>query len=373
MAAFSITSAQPSARLAITRRGRLDFTVTNTAHRDLTARAHVVPEGTAKADWFTIVGPQRDSPPDTTHQFGVQVAVPIEAPPGAYRFRLDVVAVEDPDEYEGEGVWATIDVPPAPEPRRVPIWAIVLAAVLLVAIAVAIYVLFIRQPPKANLEVSATIQAFGSIPVGQGSPGSVVTIKNSGGADARVSAVLVGANAADFKVLASTCADQPLAAGATCQLQVGFQPSAQGTRAATLTVKAPNAKAPPALTLTGTGQGTAAAVTFSPPSIVITAPIKAAGVNDVPVATVVTVKNNGGTPVKVTTVKLVDLLGAFQLVSACEGANLSTGQTCQAVVVFTHTAASGFQQPTFSAQLLVVDDAPGNPQTVPISGSRRPA
>jgi hypothetical protein len=376
VAAFSITSAQPTARLAITRRGRLDFTVTNTAHRDLTARAHVVPEGNAQAGWFTIVGPQRDSPPDATHQFGVQVAVPIEAAAGAYRFRLDVVGVEDPDEYEGEGVWATIDVPPAPQPSRLPIWIIAVAAVLLAAILVGVYLRFIRQPPKANLEVSATVQAFGSIPVGQGSPGSVVTIKNGGGADARVTAALVGSDASDFKILASTCAGQPLAAGGTCQLQVGFQPSAQGTRAATLTVKAPNAPTPPALTMTGTGQGTAAAVLFTPPSVYITAPRDSPGLTYAPGATVVTVKNNGGTPFTINTVKLVEndlLAGAFQLVSACDGVTLSGGQTCRVTVVFTHSFVQGGNQDanTFGGQLLVVDDAPGSPQTVPIKGTRR--
>ena len=368
MAAFSITSAQPSARLPVARRGRLDFTVTNTAHRELTARAHVVPEGSAQAGWFTIVGPQRDSPPDGTHQFGVEVAVPIEAPAGAYRFRLDVVGVEDPDEYEGEGVWATIDVPPAPQPSRLPIWIIAIAAVLLVAILVGVYLRFIRQPPRANLEMSATVQAFGSIPVGQGSPGSVVTIKNTGGADARVTPTLLGSGAADFKVLATTCAGQPLPAGGTCQIQIGFQPSAQGTRAATLTVRAPNANSPPALTMTGTGQGTAAAVVLTPPSVVITAPRDSPGLTNVPVATVVTIKNNGGTPFKISTVKLVenDLAAAFQLVSGCEGVALAGGDACQVVVVFNHAAPD-----TFSGQLLVADDAPGSPQSVPIKGSRQ--
>jgi hypothetical protein len=372
MAAFSITSAQPSARLPITRHGRLDFTVTNIAHRELTARAHVVPEGTAKVEWFTIVGPQRDSPPDATHQFGVQVAVPIAAPPGPYRFRLDVVGVEDPDEYEGEGVWATIDVPPAPRPSRVPLWILAAAAVLLVAILVGVYFRFIRQPPRPNLEVSATVQAFGSIPVGQGSPGSVVMIKNTGSADARVSATLVGANAADFKVLASTCAGQALTAGSSCQLQVGFQPSAQGTRAATLVVKAPNAPTPPALTMTGTGQGTSAAVTFSPPTVALTQLPNFFGIGDVPVATVVTIKNNGGTPFTIASVKLVedDLAGAFQLVSGCENVQLAGGQSCQVAIVFSHARGPGSN--TYTGQLQVLDNAlgPASIQTVHLTGNR---
>ncbi|HYW22884.1 MAG TPA: choice-of-anchor D domain-containing protein [Terriglobales bacterium] len=378
MAAFSITSAKPSARLPLARRGRLDFTVTNTAHRDLTARAHVVPEGSAQAGWFTIVGPQRESPTGGTHQFGVEVAVPIEAPAGPYRFRLDVVGVEDPDEYEGEGVWATIEVPPAPQPSRLPIWIVALAALLVVAILVGVYFRFIRQPPRPSLEVSASNQSFNSVPVGQGSTGSVVTIKNTGSADARVTAVMVGQNPSDFKFLASTCAGQPLAAGATCQVQVGFQPSGQGSRSATLVVKAPNAKTPPELTFAGFGQGTAAAVLFKPASVVITVPGDSPGgaktsgateVTQVPGATVVTVTNNGQTPVTIATVKLVEsnpLVTAFSIVSACDGKTLGGQQSCQVVVTFTHAFVKG---PTFSGQLLVVDDAPGGAQTVPITGS----
>jgi hypothetical protein len=381
MAAFSITSAQPSARLPINRRGRLDFTVTNTAHRELTARAHVVPEGGAQEGWFTIVGPQRDSPADATHQFGVEVAVPIQAPPGPYRFRLDVVGVEDPDEYEAEGVWATIDVPLAPQPSRLPIWIVAVAALLVVAIVVVV-VLRVRGPARASLEVSMASQSFPNVPVGQGSPGSLVTIRNSGSADANVSVDLVEKGATDFKVLATTCAGAPLKSGATCQLQVGFLPVAQGSRSAILQVKAPNAPTPPPLTVTGNGQGTAAAVVFSPASVVMTAPRAQPGGTDPPVATVVTIRNNGQTPFTIATVKLVEsnpLAGsAFQLVSACDGATLSGGDTCQVAVVFTHAfvtkAPLGVAQQdanTFSGQLLVVDNAPGTPQSVPISGTRR--
>jgi hypothetical protein len=380
MAAFSITSAQPSARLPLNRRGRLDFTVTNTAHRDLTARAHVVAEGDSKSEWFTIVGPQRDSPRDGTHQFGVEVAVPIQAPAGAYRFRLDVVGVEDPDEYEGEGVWATIDVPLAPQPSRLPIWIVAVAAVLLVAILVGVYFRFVRQPARPSLDVSGTL-SFINIPVGQGSPGSVVTVKNTGGADARVKISVTGQNASDFKLLVSTCGGGPLAAGATCQFQIGFQPSGQGSRTATLVVSAPGARTPPELTMTGTGQGTAAAVVFDPATVAISATRGASGSADPAVATVVTIKNNGGTPFTIGTVKLVEgnpLASAFQLVSGCEGAQLSGGQSCQVAVVFTHQyvksppLGGNIQDAnTFSGQLLVVDNAPGTPQTVPISATRR--
>jgi hypothetical protein len=369
MAAFSITSAQPGAHLPLTRRGRVDFTVTNTSHRELTARAHVVTEGSAQTEWFTIVGPQRDSPPDATHQFGVQVAVPIEAPSGSYRFRLDVVAVEDPDEYEGEGVWATLQVPPAPEPRRIPLWAVIAAAVLLVAILVGVYFKFIRQPPRANLEANVTQgqQGFGSIPVGQGSPGSVVTVKNSGGADATVVAKMQGANPKDFQILANTCDQGPLKPGATCQLQVGFQPTGQGNRTATLVVSASNAPTPAVLTWTGLGQGTAAAVTFTPPAVsLVVPPAVIPGYSTLNVAQVVTIKNNGGTPFTISTVKLLDLAQAFQLVSGCEGRQLNGGDTCDVVVILA-TRNPG----VYNATLVVADNAPGAPQSVPIAGVRR--
>jgi hypothetical protein len=291
----------------------------------------------------------------------VQVAVPIEVPAGTYRFRLDVVGVEDPDEYEGEGLWATVDVPPAPEPRRIPLWLIAVAAVLVIAIAVAVYLLFIRTPPRAKLEVSATLTTFGNVPVGQGSPGSVVTVKNTGGADAKVAAALTGLNPADFKILATTCADVPVKPNATCQLQIGFQPTAQGARAAALTVGAPNAEAPVTLPLSGNGQGAAAAVVFTPASVVL----KALGAD--PPASIVTIKNNGGTPVKIANTKLDDPQNQFKLVSACDGVTLGGGQSCQMVVVYTRTTVSTTQD---SARLLVSDDAPGSPQVVPLSAVR---
>jgi hypothetical protein len=371
MAAFSITSAQPSERLPVTRQGRLNFTVTNTAHRDLTARAHVVPEGSAHGEWFTVVGPQRDSPADATHQFGVQVAVPMAAPAGAYRFRLDVVAVEDPDEFEGEGVWATIDVPPAPKPSRVPLWILAAVVVVLVAVLAGVYLKFIRQPPTPGLDVSATVQGFGSIGVGQGSPGSVVTVKNTGGADAKVTASLVGANAADFKILINQCSGQPLTAGSTCQLQVGFQPTGQGTRVATLVVTAPGAKAPPPLTMTGTGSGSSAAVILTPPSVVVTQGPIIFNAEGVPVASVVTIKNNNGSPLTIKSVTLVELdfAGAFQVVSGCNpDVPLDNGKTCQVAVVFSRPFQPGTSN-VYTASL-TVDDGLSN-VTVPLTGIRR--
>jgi hypothetical protein len=370
MAAFSITSAQPSAHLPVTRQGRLNFTVTNTADRDLTARAHVVTEGSAHEEWFTVVGPQRDSPADATHQFGVEVAVPLEAPAGDYRFRLDVVGVEDPDEFEGEGVWAMIAVPPAPKPSRVPLWILLAAAVLLIAVLVGVYFKFIRQPPRPSLDVSATVQGFGSIGVGQGSPGSVVTIKNTGGADAKVSATLVGTNAADFKILINQCAGQPLTAGSTCQLQVGFQPTGQGTRVANLVVTAPGAKAPQPLSLTGTGSGASVAVILTPASVVLTQ------VKDVPVASVVAIKNNNGSPLTINSVTLneTDLFGAFQLVSGCNKVTLNNGETCQVAVVFAHAFVSGPAPPGVTNNVyhatLGVDDGL-SPASVPVTGIRQ--
>src|SRR5262245_50513830 len=110
MATFTITTAVPTARLDPTRNGQVAYTVTNTAGRDLAARARVVVEGGAEQGWFTLAEPQRQSPVDSTQQFTVRLAVPLAAAPGTYRFRLDVLGVEDPDEDAAEGPWTTLDV-----------------------------------------------------------------------------------------------------------------------------------------------------------------------------------------------------------------------------------------------------------------------
>src|SRR5258708_37487196 len=117
MAGCTIASSGPSVRRDGSRRAQLAMTVTNTAHRNLTARATVRVEQPAPAGRFSVADAQRDSPVDSTQQCTVQVAIPASAAVGTYRFQLNVVGVENPHEFTGAGPWTSVEIPAGRLPR----------------------------------------------------------------------------------------------------------------------------------------------------------------------------------------------------------------------------------------------------------------
>ncbi|HEY4025274.1 MAG TPA: hypothetical protein VGO86_02495, partial [Candidatus Dormibacteraeota bacterium] len=134
MAAFAITTASSSVTLDAGGTAQVPFTVTNTSGQRLHARARVVPEAPAQAQWFTVAGEEQDSPAGATLQFVVQLAVPRQTPTSSSRFRLDVVGVENPDELYGQGPSISLEVRAVAQPRPVPwLWIIVAAAAVVLA------------------------------------------------------------------------------------------------------------------------------------------------------------------------------------------------------------------------------------------------
>jgi hypothetical protein len=352
MATFSITTAIPSARLDPARRGQVPFTVTNTAGRDLAARARVVVEGGAQAGWFTLAEPQRESAKDSTQQFTVQLAVPVAVAPGKYRFRLDVLGVEDPDEDAAEGPWTVVDVPPVVQPRRIPWRWVAVAAAAVVVLAVVVYLVFLRHPSQLGLAASVT--RFGTVQLGQGSQSSVVTVTNNGNRPTNVNAVVRGMNPRDFRIVANSCAvGLQLPAGETCKVLVAFEPVSDGERLAVLDVADGTGASAPQLTLTGTGSS-AIPLAVDPPSVALSS------TSQVPV----TLRNSGGGAVRISSVRLDDPASAFRITSACDGVTLTFGQTCRVTV---QLQAPGSSTSVLQARLLVTDDLSGSPQAVPLA------
>lgn len=77
---------------------------------------------------------------------------------------------------------------------------------------------------------------FGSLSLGDVSPGRQVTVLSTGTLPLTISAVsIAGFHPADFTVT-SSCSPSPLAPMATCSIDVGFSPTATGTRSGTLTL-----------------------------------------------------------------------------------------------------------------------------------------
>lgn len=116
----------------------------------------------------------------------------------------------------------------------------------------------------ASLAIVPTSFTFPTTIVGSTSATTAFTVTNSGGVAAGTTTVLAatigGANAADYRLVSSTCAGT-LAAGASCTVVVSFAPTSSGSRIASLSVAAmPGGTA--AAALNGTAQ-TAAVLTLA--------------------------------------------------------------------------------------------------------------
>ena len=153
---FSITTATSSIILDTNRQGEVSFTVANASGRQLPARAHIVPQGEAQADWFTLAGDsEREFAIAGVQQYTVRIQVPPEAAAGSYLFRLDAVGIRVPDEEFAEGPSVTFVVPEQVVAKRpFPWWLVVVVAavVLLVGIGTAVYLL--TRPPELALTVT---------------------------------------------------------------------------------------------------------------------------------------------------------------------------------------------------------------------------
>lgn len=145
---FDVTAASDSVRLDARGQGEMPFTATNVSGRHLRGRAVLIAEDAASKSWLSLSGDaERDFPIGGVQQFGVKVAVPAGTKPGSYKFRLDVVSVENPDEDYAQGptVAASVTLPPVP-PRPFPWWIPVVAVVVLLVVGgVVAYVLFTNK------------------------------------------------------------------------------------------------------------------------------------------------------------------------------------------------------------------------------------
>jgi hypothetical protein len=89
--------------------------------------------------------------------------------------------------------------------------------------------------------------------VGTTSAARAVTVTNSGATSLTgVGVSITGTNGADFSQT-NTCGIS-LGAGASCTISVTFQPTARGTRTATLAVADSDPTSPQQVSLTGTGR-----------------------------------------------------------------------------------------------------------------------
>jgi hypothetical protein len=181
------------------------------------------------------------------------------------------------------------------------------------------------------------------------------TVSNTGASAVVISSVaLTGANAGDFSQN-NTCGSS-LAAGANCVINVTFTPSQMGSRIASITMTDNTAGSPHSVSLNGVGLTSGPNATLSATSLTFSNQV----VNTTSPAQSITLSNYGTMPLNITNITTSANFGETDTCSS----SLASGASCAVSVTFTPNAAG-----TFSGTLSVLDNAPGSPQTVSLSGT----
>jgi hypothetical protein len=351
---FTVTTASSSVDLDRNRRGSASFSVTNVSGAPLRGRALPFADAPAQAAWFTVAdGAERSFPAGGTERYEVDVAAPATAAPGGYRFRLDVLGTDNPDEVQAHGQWVSfqVPVPPKPQPRRIPwLWIAIAAAVLVVLVAggVTAFVLTHRQ---GTLSPSVSTVGFGTVAVG-GAAATPVTVRNTGPGATAVTATIGGPNAKQFAIADDGCRRAGrLQPNASCVVQVRFAPAAAGTAVGVLQLGADNAAAR-SVSLTGTGG--VPTVSAPPFQLVIVSFDPLLGPNTRGTATVT---NTGTVDLHV---RSVTVQGAMHVTAdTCTGRAVAPRQSC--TITIANIPGIGL----VPGALVITSDAPGPPTTVP--------
>ena len=204
---------------------------------------------------------------------------------------------------------------------------------------------------------------FGSQPTGFASAPTSVHVENDGNAVLEVSAATVGGtDAGAFAVDASDCLDQPALAGAGCDLEVTFAPTALGAAAATLTIESDDPGGDLEVSLSGTGIAPMPEIAIDPSTIDF-GPEKVGAVS--PPETI-TIANDGFAPLQVSSIALAGADATdFDLdPAACPTASIPVGGECEFRVAF-EPLGVGSQQ----AEAVVASNDPGGPAEVSLAGS----
>jgi len=202
------------------------------------------------------------------------------------------------------------------------------------------------------LTLSTNGLAFGNEAVNTTSPSQTVTVTNTGNVPVTISSVTA---VGDFTV--NNNCPSSLNPALTCSVQVTFTPTAKGLRVGVLTITDSTPNSPELVSLIGTGVNPNPELSVNPAGLDFLD--QAVGTTGGPQS--VTVANPGNVSVAIDRVLEG---GDFQVASDNCPAALAPAAQCQLGVQFTPSAA-GARSGTIS----IVDNAPGSPQTVSLSGN----
>jgi hypothetical protein len=220
--------------------------------------------------------------------------------------------------------------------------------------------------PNPGLTISPTSHDFGNLAVGdEGVSQQAFTLESSGMTPVTIGSLHVaGSDAGDFIIVEEDCFSQQLAPQETCEVEVDFEPSAVGTRAATLNIGSDAPGTPTSATLSGTGTANPG-IAVEPGSLDFGSHTVG---GDAVETKLVTVESSGTTTLNLGTATLSGADNSqFVVGGGCDGESLSPETSCQVSVGFLPTAVG-----PKSATLEIPSDAPGSPATVTLSGTATP-
>ncbi len=212
------------------------------------------------------------------------------------------------------------------------------------------------SPHRVSLIGTGRAQTFNLLPstltyasqaVGTNSQAQTVFVTNDTSATISVNSVVVTGDYAQ----ANDC-PQKLVPDAACSIHVVFSPKAAGLRNGTLTLTASTGQY--AVSVSGVAAASAALIT---PSSLVFSPTLLGGAS----AQTVTVVSAGTAPLNLGTPSISGI--GFSYVSNCPKL-LPPGQNCSLTVRFAPAGLGNTQ-----GSLTLVDDAPGSPRTIALSGS----
>ena len=208
---------------------------------------------------------------------------------------------------------------------------------------------------------------FATTTQGTTSTPQTITLTSVGPGTLHISSVLPGgANPGDFQVSNSCSGAYP--AGATCNIGVTFSPLGAGLRSATITINDDAPDSPQSVQLTGTGAAPppgAPIVKLTPASISFGTVTQGTSVS----AQIVTLANSGTGPLHIASLILGGTNSSdFSLANNCTAAAYAVGATCTIGVSIAPIAIG-----PRAALITITDDAPGSPQTIPLSATVNPA
>ncbi len=193
---------------------------------------------------------------------------------------------------------------------------------------------------------------FPSQTVGTSSKPTPIMLVNTGNSGLNITGISLGGKDSSDFTQTNNCGAS-LAAGGTCTVNVTFNPTADGSRVAGISISGTEPGSPQSVELVGTALGPSAslsptALTFASQTVGTTSMVQT-----------VTLSNSGNAPLNITG---ISASGDFAQTNTC-GTSLANGSSCPISVTFSPTAAGN------ATGTITVTQSGGGTQTVALSGS----